>query len=152
MDRRRPALNQINIVSRDLDAAIAFYRRLGVDIADQNVWRTASGAHHANAARDEGASGIDVDIDSVAFAQIWNTGWRGRDDLSGRVVVGFGVASRSEVDRLYGEMTAVGYRGLQPPYDAFWGARYAVIEDPGGLAVGLMSPVSDEHRAPPPPV
>jgi len=47
-------------------------------------------------------------------------------------------------------MTAAGYRGLQPPYDALWGARHAVIEDPDGIAVGLMSSVSPEHRSPPP--
>jgi hypothetical protein len=122
------------------------------NISDRNVWRTASGAHHANAASGKDAEGIDVDFDSAAFAKIWNTGWRDRDDLPGRVVVGFGVGSREEVDRLYGEMTNAGYRGLQPPWDAFWGARYAVIEDPDGLAVGLMSPVSVEHRAPPPQV
>jgi uncharacterized glyoxalase superfamily protein PhnB len=39
---------------------------------------------------------------------------------------------------------------LQAPYDAFWGARYAIIEDPDGVAVGLMSPRSAEMRSPPP--
>ncbi|MBV8410200.1 MAG: VOC family protein [Alphaproteobacteria bacterium] len=132
-----------------MEASIAFYRRLGVKIPDERVWRTPTGPHHVSAITDEAMT---LDLDSTAFAKTWNTGWRGRDDLPGRVVVGFGVSSREEVDRLYGEMTAAGYRGLQPPYDAFWGARYAMIEDPDGLAVGLMSPASDEHRAPPPPV
>ena len=59
-----------------------------------------------------------------------------RKELAGRVVVGFSVKSRAEVDQLYGEMTAAGHRGLQAPYDAFWGARYAVVEDPDGLASG----------------
>jgi len=44
------------------------------------------------------------------------------------------------------------------PFDAFWGARYAIVlgaryaivEDPDGVAVGLMSPSSAEHRRPPP--
>ena len=27
------------------------------------------------------------------------------------------------------ELTGVGYRGHQPPYDAFWGSRYAIVED-----------------------
>lgn len=151
MDRTRPTLDQINIVSSDVDASIAFYRRLGVNVPDQRVWRTGTGAHHASAA-ENAAQAVSLDLDSTAFAAIWNTGWRGRRDLAGRVVVGFGVGSRDEVDRLYAEMTAAGYNGLQAPYDAFWGARYAVIEDPDGLAVGLMSPVSDEHRQPPPQV
>jgi catechol 2,3-dioxygenase-like lactoylglutathione lyase family enzyme len=148
MDRTRPTLNQLNIVSSNPEASIAFYRRLGLDIPDRQVWRTATGVHHVSAED----AGIDFDLDSTAFAQLWNNGWRGRKDLAGRIVVGLHVASREEVDRLYGEMTAAGHRGLQEPCDAFWGARYAIVEDPDGIAVGLMSPKSAEHRSPPPEV
>jgi uncharacterized glyoxalase superfamily protein PhnB len=148
MDRIRPTLNQLNIVSSNLDASIAFYRRLGVDFPEDRVWRTATGAHHASASE----VGTDLDIDSAAFSQIWNKGWAGRTDLAGRVVVGFSLKMREDVDRIYAEMTAAGHRGLQPPWDAFWGARYAIVEDPVGIAVGLMSPMSAEHRAPPPEV
>jgi catechol 2,3-dioxygenase-like lactoylglutathione lyase family enzyme len=152
MDRIQPTLNQLNIVSGNLAASIDFYRRLGLDIPDQRVWRTPTGAHHASAEDAAASEGVALDLDSTTFAQIWNAGWRGREDLAGRVVVGFRVASREEVDRLYGEMTGAGSRGLQAPYDAFWGARYAVVEDPDGVAVGLMSPISAGHRAPPPEV
>jgi catechol 2,3-dioxygenase-like lactoylglutathione lyase family enzyme len=148
MDRTRPTLNQLNIVSSNPEASIAFYRRLGLDIPDRQVWRTTTGVHHVSAED----AGLDFDLDSTAFAQLWNNGWRGRKDLAGRVVVGLHVASREEVDRLYGEMTAAGHRGLQAPCDAFWGARYAIVEDPDGIAVGLMSPKSAEHRSPPPEV
>jgi uncharacterized glyoxalase superfamily protein PhnB len=41
---------------------------------------------------------------------------------------------------------------LQAPFDAFWGARYAIVEDPDGIAVGLMSPISANRRSPPPAV
>jgi len=150
MANARPLFNQINIVGRDLDASIAFYRRLGVDIPEDRVWRTASGAHHAAAA--DNPSGTTLDIDSPKFAATWNGGWKGRGDLAGRVVVGFDVASRDEVDRIYADMLAAGHRGLQAPYDAFWGSRYAVIEDPDGLAIGLMSPRSDDKRSAPPDV
>ena len=141
-----PKLDQLNIVSGDPEASMAFYRRLGMDIPEQRVWRTASGAHHITAQRGD----FDVEIDSAAFAQIWNSGWKGRDDLAGRVVVGFSVESREAVDALYADLTGAGYKGLQPPWDAFWGARYAMVEDPDGIAVGLMSPISDQFRSPPP--
>jgi uncharacterized glyoxalase superfamily protein PhnB len=36
----------------------------------------------------------------------------------------------------------------QPPYDAFWGARYAVVSDPDGNAVGIMSPIDPDRRSP----
>jgi len=40
--------------------------------------------------------------------------------------------------------------GQQPPWDAFWGARYAVVEDPDGNAVGIMSAIDPDRRGPAP--
>jgi catechol 2,3-dioxygenase-like lactoylglutathione lyase family enzyme len=148
----RPVFNQINIVCSDTDASLAFYRRLGVAIPEGMVWRTATGAHHIGPIPGDATDTPSIDLDSATFARHWNRGWQDRADIAGRVVVGFGVATREEVDRLHADMTAAGYRSLQAPCDAFWGARYAVIEDPDGLAVGLMSPISAEHRVPPPEV
>jgi catechol 2,3-dioxygenase-like lactoylglutathione lyase family enzyme len=146
----RAILDQLNIVCGDPAASIAFYRRLGVDIPEQQVWRTPTGIHHVSAADQSGEPTIHLDLDSTAFAQAWNTGWAQRDDLRGRVVVGFRVPAREAVDDIYRDMTDAGYRGLQPPHDAFWGARYAIIEDPDGVAVGLMSPISPDRKSPPP--
>ena len=151
MERARPVLNQVNVIGSDLDATLAFYRRLGVDIPEDRVWRTATGAHHITAADGQGES-AGLDLDSATFAQVWNTGWRGSTDLAGRVVVGFGVASRQAVDDIYGDMLSAGYRGLQGPHDAFWGARFAVVADPDGNSVGLMSPVDPAFRTEPPPL
>ncbi len=133
-----PQLDQINLVVSDMDAAVAFYRRLGLEIADTDPsWQ----AHHRTAEVD---GGLDLDLDSEEFARHWNRGWSG-----GRAVIGFKVESRDQVDDLYQELTDTGYRGQQPPYDAFWGARYAVIEDPDGNPVGVMSPVDSDRRSDP---
>jgi catechol 2,3-dioxygenase-like lactoylglutathione lyase family enzyme len=148
----RPVFNQLNIVSGDTAASVAFYRRLGVVLPEQNVWRTDTGIHHANAVSADASGALHLDLDSVAFARLWNAGWRDRPDLAGRVVVGFGVGPRENVDRLHAEMKQAGYRSLQVPCDAFWGARYAVIEDPDGIAVGLMSDISADRKSPPPDV
>ena len=42
--------------------------------------------------------------------------------------------------------------GASKPSDAFQGARYAIVEDPDGNPVGLMSPIDAElrHLAAPP--
>jgi catechol 2,3-dioxygenase-like lactoylglutathione lyase family enzyme len=143
----KPVLSQINLVCGDVDASMAFYRRLGVEIPDARVWRTATGGHHASGTAAATGPSMEFDLDSTAFAQVWNTGWKGRTDLRGRIVVGFRVATRADVDDIFKNMTGAGYRGLQGPYDALWGARYAVIEDPDGIAVGLMSPVSPDKRS-----
>ena len=59
--------------------------------------------------------------------------------------------TRDEVDRLVASLTADGVPVQQAPYDAIWGARYAVVSDPDGNAVGIMSPVDDAYRSTPPP-
>lgn len=152
MTRSRPRFNQLNIVCGDSAASLAFYRRLGVDIPEDRVWRTATGAHHSSAISEGLAESADFDLDSAAFARHWNQSWKDMPALAGKVVIGFSVDSREEVDRLYADMTTAGHRGLQPPWDAFWGARFAIIEDPDGLAVGLQSPRDPDKRWPPPEV
>jgi len=130
-----PVFDQFNLVVGDVEASVAFYRLLGVDIADTlPEWQ----AHHRSAA---GQGAFDFDIDSTTFAHEWDTGWNG-----GMGVLGFRVASREAVDEIYARLTEAGYRGQQEPWDAFWGARYAIVEDPDGNAVGLMSP-RDPARA-----
>jgi catechol 2,3-dioxygenase-like lactoylglutathione lyase family enzyme len=133
----RPMLDQVNLVVRDMDTTVAFYRRLGVEIPDtEPQWAP----HHRSAARDDG---IDFDIDSTAFASEWDQGWPA--GATG-AVLGFRVVARETVDAIYADLTADGAVGQQPPYDAFWGARYAVVTDPDGNAVGIMSAIDPERR------
>jgi len=110
--------------------------------------KTKSGHHDFPALTTMVQSEFAIDLDSTAFAQSWNVGWKGRTDLRGRVVVGFRVPTRMDVDDVFRD--SAGYRGVQEPHDAFLGARYAIIEDPDGIAVGLMSPVSPDKKSQPP--
>ena len=55
-----------------------------------------------------------------------------------------------EVDEIYARLTDAGAKAQQSPIDAFWGSRYAVVEDPDGNAVGIMSPPETEHQSPGP--
>lgn len=147
MTDKRAVLNQLNLVVRDMEAALAFYRRLGVEIPDPTVWRTGSGAHHAEVAM---PNGVHLEFDSIELARSYNAGCREPAGGASRSVVGFSLPSRDAVDELYAELTAAGYRGRQPPYDTFWGARYAIVADPDGNDVGLMSPLDPARRSAPP--
>jgi len=134
----RPVLDQVNLVVRDMPAAVEFYRLLGLDIPDRPPWD----ADHRSA---ETSGPIDFDLDSTAFAAKWNAGSTGA-----AVTLGFKVSSREEVDRIYTALTGAGHNGQQSPYDAFWGARFAIVEDPDGNPVGIMSPIDPERRTAPP--
>ena len=143
MTDRQPVLNQMDLVVRDVDASVAFYRRLGLEIPDSVIWRTASGAHHVDL---DLPNGLHLHIDSVALTKSFNRGWP--DAGTGTsIIVGFSLPSRQAVDERYADLVAAGYTGRQPPYDTFWGARYAVIEDPDGNHVGLMSPLDPARRS-----
>lgn len=143
MSEPRPILDQVNLVSGDVLASVEFYRALGVDIPDTHPgWNE----HHRTAEFGDN-SVVDLDLDSTAFAASW-----GSTEISRGPLVSFRVQGRDDVDALYAKLTDEGHRGLREPYDAFWGSRYAILEDPGGVAVGLMSEPSEEHRLPPPDV
>jgi uncharacterized glyoxalase superfamily protein PhnB len=136
--------NQVNLVVHDMHESLAFYRRLGLHIPNDGVWTSGGRGHHAKA---EGGGEVDLEFDSVRLAHVYNQGFAAE---RGRVVIGLGLESREAVDALWEALLSEGAQGLQPPHDAFWGARYAIIEDPDGNPVGLMSPIDPARRTAPP--
>jgi uncharacterized glyoxalase superfamily protein PhnB len=139
MSQGQLTFNQLNLVVGDMGATVAFYRRLGLDI------EAGRGAQHVAVPLPNGTL---LEFDSTSFVPSWDSGWNGT--TGGTTVLGFGVSSRDGVDALYADLVAAGYRGRQPPYDAFWGARYAIVNDPDGNGVGLMSPIERERNFWPP--
>lgn len=144
----KPVFDQVNVVVRDMDATLAFYRAVGLDAPEHGEeWPPGSGAQHVNV---KFPNGVRLEFDNVPMANIWHAGRRERGHGS-QVVLGISLPSREAVDERYAELTAAGYVGSQPPYDAFWGARYAIVEDPDGNDVGLMSPIDAHRKFVPPP-
>jgi uncharacterized glyoxalase superfamily protein PhnB len=94
--------------------------------------------------------GLIVHFDSAALATSYNRGWREPSGTGTRSVLSFKLSSREEVDRIHDELAGLGHRSSQPPYDAFWGARYAIVEDPDGNHIGLMSASDPTRRGAPP--
>jgi catechol 2,3-dioxygenase-like lactoylglutathione lyase family enzyme len=137
-----PVLAQLNLVVADMAASVRFYRRLGLTIDDSHAFA----AHHLEAAM---PNGFLLELDSAEFAKRWDAGWRGQPGAT-RNVIGFNLPSRRAVDTLYADLTGAGYAGQQAPCDAFWGARYAVVEDPDANPVGLMSPIDPARKGRPP--
>ncbi|HEY6472399.1 MAG TPA: VOC family protein [Acidimicrobiales bacterium] len=132
-------LDQVNLIVHDVEASRAFYSRLGLDFGEERDPAWAD--HHVSAVHGAHAP-IDVDLDSTSFVQKWNRGWPGGSG----VVLGFKVDSRQEVDALVAALVNDGVPVQQEPFDAFWGARYAVVSDPDGNGVGIMSPTDPAMR------
>jgi uncharacterized glyoxalase superfamily protein PhnB len=128
----------LTVVAGDVDASIAFYRTLGVPIADEANWRS----HHVGIPM----NGADLDLDSVDLTKGFDPKWNGTG-----VVLIMRLPTRDAVDEAYKRVVDAGHPGHLEPFDAFWGARYAVVLDPDGNHIGLMSP-SDESLGSAPPV
>lgn len=63
---------------------------------------------------------------------------------------GLGLTGEAVSAVLAEAFSVAGHPSSQPPYDTFWGSRYAILEDPDGNHVGLMSPPEDARRRAPP--
>jgi catechol 2,3-dioxygenase-like lactoylglutathione lyase family enzyme len=142
MSENAPDLHMLNVVVADMPASLDFYRRLGVAVPDGE---DIAGAH----VQLRMPGGFSLELDTAESARLWHAGWRA-DPGSVGVVIGFALPTREAVDERYAELTSAGYQGRQPPFDAFWGGRYAIVADPDGNDIGLMSPLDQTRRRWPP--
>jgi catechol 2,3-dioxygenase-like lactoylglutathione lyase family enzyme len=123
-----PQLNAIGIVASDMARSIAFYRLLGLDVPE------TPDEGHVDAFL---PSGIRFMLDSEETVRSFRPDWeRQRGNQLGLALE---CASPAEVDDLYARATGAGYRGEKEPWDAFWGQRYAQLEDPDGVPVDLYA-------------
>jgi uncharacterized glyoxalase superfamily protein PhnB len=133
-----PRLDLLGIAVSDMAAAVAFYRRLGLEFPEG-----AESEGHVEATVAEMRIALDTDEVIRSFDAGWQPGGRGRIGLA------FLCESPAEVDELYRELVAAGYEGHKEPWDAFWGQRYAQVHDPDGNAVDLFAPLQGADPAAP---
>ncbi|HKT02170.1 MAG TPA: VOC family protein [Rugosimonospora sp.] len=127
-----PSLNLIGLVTEDLAASLAFYRRLGLRFPD--------GAEQQPHVEVELPGGLRLAWDPVDTITSFDPGWSAPKG-SPRIGLAFLCPDTAEVDRLYADLTGAGYAGHLAPFDAPWGQRYATVHDPDGNGVDLFAPL-----------
>ncbi len=140
MSDEKPVFGGVHIFFRDMAATRDFYGRLGLELE--------RGEHFARAMLPNGQS---FEFGSAALSKGYDPGWREPSGASANALQ-FRLSSRQAVDDLYAELTGAGYHGALAPFDAYWGSRYAEVDDPNGNIVGLQSPRDPEKVSPPPQV
>lgn len=124
-------LDVIELVVADMAASLAFYRLLGLDIpADADT------APHVELAL---PGGLRLAWDTEDTIRSFNPGWVAPKGGS-RTSLAFRLPEPAAVDAAYAELIEAGYHGERPPWDAFWGQRFAVVHDPDGVGVDLFAP------------
>ena len=123
----------LGLIVDDMKTSLAFYRSLGLDIpADADTED-----HVELGGNEEGGLGLAWDT-AAAIRQL-DPAWSG---AAGKVGVAFRCDSPAEVDERYARLAALGY-GHNPPWDTFWGQRYARLRDPDGHRIELFALLPD---------
>jgi uncharacterized glyoxalase superfamily protein PhnB len=121
-----PSLDAIGIVSGNVAESLRFYRLVGVEPTyDQD--------DHVEAKL---ASGVRLMWDTEELIRKLEPGWE--PPTGQRIALAF---LCENVDDTFATVTGAGFEGVQEPYDAFWGQRYATVRDPDGNAVHLFAPL-----------
>jgi len=123
-------LSAIGFVVSDMGRTLAFYRALGLEVPegaekDPHVEVTLPGGLRLL---------FDVEDTIRSFDPVWTPG-----SGSPRSSLAVACASPAEVDATYAAVVGDGFDGHLPPWDAFWGQRYASLHDPDGNAVDLFA-------------
>ncbi|QIS05629.1 glyoxalase [Nocardia brasiliensis] len=130
-----PQLDVVGLVVTDMSASIAFYRRLGLDFPEDSEQ-----APHAEAAL---PNGLRLALDTEATIASFHSAWT-PPASAGRISLAFRCTNPAEVDSVYTELVDAGYHGELKPWDAFWGQRYAVVQDPDGNNIDLYATLATD--------
>ncbi len=126
----------IDIVVADMGAALKFYRTLGLDVdlaeADAPQVQIAT------------SGGATIGLVTEALVRQSNPHWV--TPVGQRVTFSCRCDSIEELDETYARITKAGYRGLEEPWDAVWGQRYAFLQDPDGNRVDLFAAITEAGR------
>ncbi|MFD8348782.1 MULTISPECIES: VOC family protein [unclassified Streptomyces] len=125
--------NAIGLVVSDMAASVTFYRRLG--------FAFPPGCEEQPHAEAELPGGIRLLLDTEESVRSFTPGWQPPAG-GGRHSLALLCDTPAEVDALYAELTGAGCKGEREPWDAPWGQRYAVVNDPDGHGVDLFAPLA----------
>ncbi|MDQ3777733.1 MAG: VOC family protein [Actinomycetota bacterium] len=124
-------LEAVGVIVTDIGRAVRFYRELGLEFPEPV---DPEGHGHAEAA----FGGLRFMLDTEETIRSFDPEWQ-RPTGGHRVAVAFRCDSPAEVDSTFVRLLDHGGSAHKEPWDAFWGMRYAQVEDPDGNVVDLFA-------------
>jgi catechol 2,3-dioxygenase-like lactoylglutathione lyase family enzyme len=129
-----PTFNAIGMAVADMAATLAFYRRLGLSFP--------AGSESEPHVEAELPGGLRLMFDTYETIRSFDPDFT--PPTGAGASLAFLCADPAEVDRVYADVTGAGYTGHKEPWDAFWGQRYACVQDPDGNGIDLFAPLKPE--------
>ena len=123
-----PQLNAIGIVVSDMARSISFYQELGLQVPD-----TPDEGHVDTSL----PNGLRLMLDSEETIRSFRPEWT--REAGNQISLALECESPAEVDEVYTRVTSAGFQGEKEPWNAFWGQRYAQLQDPDGVPIDLYA-------------
>ncbi len=133
-----PRFAAIGMTVADMAASLAFYRRLGLDVPAE-----ADTAPHADAPL---PGGLRLMWDAHETARAIDPDWT-PPQAGARTGAGLRLRRTGRGRQGLRGADAAGCTGEKAPWDAFWGQRFAVVQDPDGHGVDLFAPLPEQETA-----
>ena len=129
-------LYMVGLIVRDMPAAVAFYRRLGVDVPESSEAKT-----HVEVKMGSGLTFFldsrpdrwDPRLDAEAAPAVRTNGGRYP------IVLEFYLKESGALEAKYRDLVEAGYEGFRPPYPTSFGMVFAMVKDPDGNTVLLSA-------------
>ena len=122
-------LNAVGVNSRNIPESLKFYKILGFEFPELKV-----GEDHIETRPN--SSGIKLMIDDAALAKEV-LGEEPRPGNYSSFAVEYDTPA--ELNEIADKLKTANYKVFREPWDAFWGQRYAIVEDPDGHKVDLYA-------------
>jgi predicted lactoylglutathione lyase len=122
-------LYMVGVIVEDMGRSVEFYRRLGVDIPEGS----------------ENQQHVPIKMGELTFfltTKQLNARWDpARTEASGgyRIILEFTLDTPAAVDAKYAELIGYGYKSHVAPYQTYFNAYFAMVDDPDGNTILISS-------------
>lgn len=122
-------IDAVGVASSDLKKTVVFYETLGFEFPEYD-----EDSDHLEPVAPDGSARLMIDSVKLMSELIGEAPRHGNHSA-------FAILydSSSEVDEVAARVQAAGFNVVTEPWDAFWGQRYCVVQDPDGYKVDLFA-------------
>ena len=122
-------LNAVGVSSKDLRKTVEFYTLLGFEFPEFH-----DDEQHLEPVTSDGSARLMIDSHELV------SGLLGEEPRPGNhSSFALQYDSSDEVDEAAAQIKKAGFTVVSEPWDAFWGQRYAIVQDPDGYKVDLYA-------------
>lgn len=122
-------LDAVGVKTTDLNKTVQFYKILGFEFPEFEPTE-----QHLEAVRQEGQPRLMIDSAELLMSM---TGEKPHPANTSAFALLYDTPE--ELNEVASKVALAGFKIFKEPWDAFWGQRYAIVEDPDGHRIDLFS-------------